>query len=590
MTSASTNIIDITFFKGLLRDPKYGPQDTTIAAMDQPTWQSLLPPIIAIATALITKQVFLSLFAGIWLGWILLDGGNPILGLRDALESMVAVFLDRGNALILIFSAQIGAFIALTQRSGGVEGFVNWIVDRGYVRTAKGARLLPSVIGLGLFLESNLTCLISGAVARPLFDRFRLSREKLAYLCDSTAAPVCVLFPFNAYGAVIMGILASQNIANPLGLLLSSIVFNFYALFAIAFVFYIAISGRDWGPMARAETRARETGKVLRDGATPLVSDEVLSLPTKEGATPRARNMVVPTLVLLATVLFGLYLTDGDGSTAIFWAMSLAVVLAAGMSVGQRIFTVQEAIDITMRGIGGLVPVLVLIVMAFALGATTRELQAGRIPGELDRRHAEPNPFTPSPLRDVGRHGLRDRNLLGDLRHHAPHRRPDGRDARSRFAPDGRRRAGGAIFGDHSSPISDTTIVASLAAGSDHIDHVNTQLPYALPRCGGERNPVYRRGHPALKPLRGSRYGERRTITHGPDHFNLSKRRRSCHYDDYRAGFSTRVFQFEPGENRVLGKPRRGLRAEVAGAERFLRQPLGVALRNQGAEHASVPP
>ena len=229
--------------------------------MDQPTWQSLLPPIIAIATALITKQVFLSLFSGIWLGWILLDGGNPILGLRDALESMVAVFLDRGNALILIFSAQIGAFIALTQRSGGVEGFVNWIVDRGYVRTAKGARLLPSVIGLGLFLESNLTCLISGAVARPLFDRFSLSREKLAYLCDSTAAPVCVLFPFNAYGAVIMGILASQNVANPIGLLVSSMVFNFYALISVAFVFYIAISGRDWGPMARAETRARVNGQ-----------------------------------------------------------------------------------------------------------------------------------------------------------------------------------------------------------------------------------------------------------------------------------------------------------------------------------------
>ncbi len=155
--------------------------------MDQPTWQSLLPPIIAIATALITKQVFLSLFFGIWLGWILLDGGNPILGLRDALESMVAVFLDRGNALILIFSAQIGAFIALTQRSGGVEGFVNWIVDRGYVRTAKGARLLPSVIGLGLFLESNLTCLISGAVARV--------RSSIGSACLVKSSPISVTRP-----------------------------------------------------------------------------------------------------------------------------------------------------------------------------------------------------------------------------------------------------------------------------------------------------------------------------------------------------------------------------------------------------------
>ena len=244
--------------------------------MDQPTWLSLLPPFIAIAMALWTKQVVISLFSGIWLGWIILDGGNPILGLRDALESMVGVFADRGNVLILIFSAQIGSFIALTQRSGGVEGFVNWITGKGYVETKRGAQLPPSFIGVGLFLESNLTCLISGAVARPLFDRFRLSREKLAYLCDSTAAPVCVLFPFNAYGAVILGILASQNISDPLSLFVSSIPFNFYAILAIALTFYVAASGKDWGPMKKAETRARETGKVMRDGAEPLVSDEVL--------------------------------------------------------------------------------------------------------------------------------------------------------------------------------------------------------------------------------------------------------------------------------------------------------------------------
>ena len=469
--------------------------------MDQPTWQSLLPPIIAIATALITKQVFLSLFSGIWLGWILLDGGNPILGLRDALESMVAVFLDRGNALILIFSAQIGAFIALTQRSGGVEGFVNWIVDRGYVRTAKGARLLPSVIGLGLFLESNLTCLISGAVARPLFDRFSLSREKLAYLCDSTAAPVCVLFPFNAYGAVIMGILASQNVANPIGLLVSSMVFNFYALISVAFVFYIAISGRDWGPMARAETRARETGKVLRDGATPLVSDEVLSLPTKEGATPRARNMVVPTLVLLATVLFGLHLTDGDGSTAIFWAMSLAVVLAAGMSVGQRIFTVQESIDIIMRGIGGLIPVLVLIVMAFALGATTRELQAGEYLASLTEGTL--SPILLPPLLFVMSAVMAFATGTSDLRHHAPHRRPDGRNARTRFAPDGRRRAGRRHF---RRPLlthlrhHHRSLARRWLRSYRPFQHATALCPA---RCGGEHSPVHRRGHPALKPLRG---------------------------------------------------------------------------------------
>ncbi|HUE90239.1 MAG TPA: hypothetical protein VMO26_29505 [Vicinamibacterales bacterium] len=201
---------------------------------------------------------------------------------------MVAVFDDRGNTLILIFSAQIGAFIALTQRSGGVEGFVAWITSRGYVRSRRGAQLLPSIIGVMLFLESNLTCLISAAVARPLFDRFRLSREKLAYLCDSTAAPVCVLFPLNAWGAVILGILATQPVERPLALLVAAIPFNFYSVLAIGQVFYVASSGHDWGAMARAEARARDTGQVLRPGAMPLVSDEVLSLPTREGVPPLA--------------------------------------------------------------------------------------------------------------------------------------------------------------------------------------------------------------------------------------------------------------------------------------------------------------
>jgi len=452
--------------------------------MDQPTWLSLLPPFIAIAMALWTKQVVISLFSGIWLGWIILDGGNPILGLRDALESMVGVFADRGNVLILIFSAQIGSFIALTQRSGGVEGFVNWITGKGYVETKRGAQLLPSFIGVGLFLESNLTCLISGAVARPLFDRFRLSREKLAYLCDSTAAPVCVLFPFNAYGAVILGILASQNVSEPLSLFVSSIPFNFYALLAIVFTFYIAASGKDWGPMKKAETRARETGKVMRDGAEPLVSDEVLSLPTKPGVTPRARNMLVPTFVLLAMVMWGLFITGGDGSTAIFWAMSLAVVTACVMYVVQNIFTVHEAIDITMRGIGGLIPVIVLIVLAFSLGATSGELEAGRYLASLTEGFINPI-WLPALLFLMSAvmafsTGTSWGTFAIMLPIGIPMAEALGIDLRPMIGAV----IGGSIFGDHCSPISDTTIVASLAAGSDHIDHVNTQLPYALAVAG----------------------------------------------------------------------------------------------------------
>ena len=443
--------------------------------MDSPGWLALLPPAVAIGTALATRQVFPSLFAGIWLGWTILDG-NPIAGLRDALESMVAVFADRGNVLILIFSAQIGAFIALTQRSGGVEGFVSWVTQRGYVKNARGAQLLPSVIGVGLFLESNLTCLVSGAVARPFFDRFRLSREKLAYLCDSTASPVCVLFPFNAFGAVI---LTNLDAPSPLSLFVSSIPFNFYAILAIGYAFFVAIWGRDWGPMRAAEERAL-SGKPTRDGAEPLVSDEVLNLGTKKGVAPRARNMMVPLFVLLATVLWGLYFTGGDGSTAIFWAMSLGVSAAIAMYVWQGIVTFQEAMDITMKGIGGLAPVILLIVLAFSLGSTTRELEAGAYLASLADGFLSPI-FLPALVFLLsGVMAFATGTSWGTFAIMLPIAVPMAETLGIDVRPVIGAVIGGAIFGDHSSPISDTTIVASLAAGSDHVDHVNTQLPYAL--------------------------------------------------------------------------------------------------------------
>jgi Na+/H+ antiporter NhaC len=326
--------------------------------------------------------------------------------------------------------------------------------------------------------------LISGAVARPLFDRFRLSREKLAYLCDSTAAPVCVLFPFNAYGAVLLGLLASQDIAEPLPLFVASIPFNFYALLAIALTFYIAISGNDWGPMKRAETRARETGQLMREGAKPLVSDEVLSLPTQPGVSPRARNMLVPTFVLLAMVVLGLYITGGDGSTAIFWGMTLAVVSASAMYVVQKIFTVHEVIDINMRGIGGLIPVIVLIVLAFSLGATSRELEAGLYLASLTEGFLNPV-WLPALLFLMSAvmafsTGTSWGTFAIMLPIGIPMAEALGIDLRPMIGAV----IGGSIFGDHCSPISDTTIVASLAAGSDHIDHVNTQLPYALVVAG----------------------------------------------------------------------------------------------------------
>ena len=210
-----------------------------------------------------------------------MDGGNIVLGLGDAIQALVDVYKSDGNTRTIMFSALMGSLIALTQRSGGVLGFIQWITEAGWVTSRRGAQLLASFLGLGIFLESNITCLVSGAISRPLFDKFKVSREKLAYICDSTSAPVCILIPMNGWGAFILAVFVAQGIDQPVKTLLTANLFNFYALFTVALVFYIVISGKDWGPMARAEKRAVETGKVLRDGARPLVSSEVLALPAK---------------------------------------------------------------------------------------------------------------------------------------------------------------------------------------------------------------------------------------------------------------------------------------------------------------------
>jgi Na+/H+ antiporter NhaC len=454
--------------------------------LDSPTWLSVLPPLIAIVTALITKQVFLSLFAGIWLAWSIMDGGNVLFGLRDAIQALVDVYKDDGNTRTIMFSALMGSLIALTQRSGGVAGFIRWVTEAGYVTTRRGAQLLTALLGLGIFLESNITCLVSGSISRPLFDKFKISREKLAYLCDSTSAPVCILIPMNGWGAFIIGVLAAQGVDQPVRALLQANLFNFYAFFTLALVFYVVISGKDWGPMARAEKRARETGKVLRDGAKPLVSTEVLALPTKEGVEPRAANMIVPLVTMLVAMPVALFITgDGDllagsGSTSVLWAVMLAVTVAFVLYTRQRIFDLSEFMELVLAGIGGLMPVALLMMMAFAIGAASTELRTGIYLAGLTEGLLSPSLVPAILFVMTGFIAFSTGTSWGTFAIMLPIGIPM---AEVIGAPlhltIGAVLAGG-IFGDHCSPISDTTIISSMAASSDHIDHVNTQLPYAL--------------------------------------------------------------------------------------------------------------
>ena len=249
--------------------------------MDAYGWVSILPPLTAIVLALRTKQVYLSLFVGILLGTTMLAAWNPLAGVTGAIEQVVLVLNNRGNSEVILFTLVVGALIVLMRESGGVNGFANWMVGRGWVRGPVSAQLISAFIGISIFIESNITCLVTGTVSRPLYDRVKLSRAKLAYMCDSTSAPICMLIPLNAWGAYVLTLLAAEGLENPLATLIAAVPLNFYAVIAIVIVFIVALAGWNIGPMRQSEEAALEG----RMGALPEEPAGVVDATAADPAT-----------------------------------------------------------------------------------------------------------------------------------------------------------------------------------------------------------------------------------------------------------------------------------------------------------------
>ncbi len=458
----------------------------------------LLPPVVAIVLALWTRQVYLSLLVGLWLGTTLLEGGHPLLGLRRLGDELVAVFADPGNTRVVMFCLLVGGLIALVQASGGVQGFIAWARQRGWGTSRRGAEMLAWLVGLVIFVESNITSLVVGAVGRPFFDRLRLPREKLAFYCDATSAPVCMMIPLNGWGAYVLGLLAAQGITHgAVRLLAEGLLYNVFSWLAILFALLVAWTGWGFGPMRVAEQRAARTGALLRPGAQPLVAEEVAGIQPVEGAPCRASDFLIPLGVMVGMIFVGLWVTGqgnlmaGSGSTAVFWAVAIAVAVAMALYAvprplrkGRPVLSLARSTALVLRGMSGLVGVTVLVVLAFALGQVSRALEMGPyLVGLIDP--SWPVWWLPAVVFLVGCFvsftlgsswttfailipvalplaeglGLPLPLMLGAV-------------------------LSGGVFGDYASPLSDTTIISSMAAASDHIDHVNTQLPYALLLAG----------------------------------------------------------------------------------------------------------
>ncbi len=454
-------------------------------------WLSLIPPLLAIFLAIATRQVYISLFLGILSGWIILSDWNVFAGLANSIDALINVFQDPGNTRVIIFCALIGALITLTQRSGGVQGFTSWIQKKNIARTPREAAGLAGIMGFLVFIESSISCLISGSISRPLFERLRLSREKLAYILDSTSAPNCILIPINAWGAFVIGLLESEGVENSINVFIQSIPFNFYAIFAILMVLFIILTFRDFGPMKKAEERARKTGKTIADGAVPVVSDEIISTEAKKNTPLRAVNMILPVLAMIVMVPVGLYITGdgnitaGTGSTAVLWAVIAAITLAGFLPLMQRILSFREIFDLSLKGISGLIPLAIIMTLAFAIGDTSRELGTGIFVASLADHFLHPDFVAAIVFFTSAFIAFSTGTSWGVFAIMVPIVVPTAMIMDASLPLCLAAVLGGGVFGDHVSPISDTTLVSSMAAASDHIDHVRTQLPYAMVAAAG---------------------------------------------------------------------------------------------------------
>ncbi len=471
---------------------------------------SVLPPVLAILLAIRTKQVYVSLVFGIGLGWLILSHWNPWVGFLNTIEAFVNVFQSRGNTRTIMFSALVGSLIVLIQRSGGVHGFIDG-VER-YLERLEGrdiqhkrrfVQMLAWLVGVIVFVETSISSLTVGTLFRPIFDKLHISREKLAYIADASSAATSIMIPFNAWGAFIMGLLITQGFDEPFTAMFRSMPYNFYPILTLAMVPILVWWSLDFGPMKKAELRANTTGRVIADGAKPMISEDLLHFEPVEGKPRRMMNMLIPIGVMVGMMPVMLSITGwqdavianpdagtfatiftaigkGSGSTSVLVSVILAILVSMLLYWGQRLMGFLEMVELSIKGLSNMMPLALLMLLAFAIGAVCKSLGTGQYVAEVAKSWLSPA-LVPAIVFVVSAFiAFSTGTSWGTFAIMIPIAVPMAQTMDVNVYMAIAAALGGGVYGDHSSPISDTTIISSMASASDHIDHVNTQMPYAL--------------------------------------------------------------------------------------------------------------
>ena len=447
---------------------------------------SVVPPILTIVLALVTKNVFFSLLIGIFTSSMVLCGGAPLTGLNDTFYSFIHTFESSGNTITLISFLLIGALIYLIEKSGGVEGFTEVMLKkRALIKTKRGANIFTWLLGIIIFTSGSLSCMVTGSVSRPFNDALKVPHEKSAFIVHATSTPWCVLFPLSGWLAALAGYLTSGGVpeSEAISVLLRSIPLNFYCILAVFGTLAVSLFGINIGPMRKAEERAEKTGALDNPGRGGALTEEAMS-PSK--AKPRVLNMLLPMGVLIATILAVLTITgkgnptQGAGMQSLLWGCILAVLTICILCVAQKLFSVDEVINEMFKGMGTMLPVAGILLFGFTMGNLVKDLDTGNYLTSVFMGVLSPALLPALSFLLCMLLSFATGTSMGTMAIMSVICLPMAISMGISIPLVAGAVFGGSIFGDHSSPISDTTIMSCATTGCDIIDHVKTQMPYVL--------------------------------------------------------------------------------------------------------------
>lgn len=518
-----------------------------------PLWMSILPPLFAIFLALVFKEVIFSLVSGIFIGAAIMGFyAEGFVGIFTGFFRIIDTYVidalnDSSHLSVIVFSIIIGGIVAIISKNGGMQGIVNRVSR--FANNARNGQLATWGLGILIFFDDYANTLVVGNTMRAVTDKLRISREKLAYIVDSTAAPVsAIAFVTTWIGAELGYISEGLNVINANGteindgvysIFLSSLAYSFYPFLTIFFIFYIIYRGKDFGPMLKAEIRAR-SGNVVNPEVNTGDLSEMEDLKPVAGIRFRARNAVIPVAVIVFGTLIGLLFTgfeslsgtlaeidptlklnswgdawanmslmDGnpvgftkklgtligasDSYVSLLWASLSALLVAILLTVGQKIMNLQHSVETAISGFKTMVPAILILVLAWALASVTDEMHTAEYLTGVIGNAIPPWLIPALTFILAGFVAFSTGSSWSTMALVYPLILPaawaichsdiynyDHAESMAIFYNTVSAVLAGSVLGDHCSPISDTTILSSLASGSNHIDHVKTQIPYAI--------------------------------------------------------------------------------------------------------------